>query len=86
MADKQLAFCTSVSSFLGLARMNSPEWAYALGGSLGSMICGSFSAIFSYILSAVLSVYYARDADAGAGLHRARATRRDAVHEAHHAP
>jgi len=39
--------------------MNSPEWAYALVGSLGSMICGSFSAIFSYILSAVLSVYYA---------------------------
>ena len=61
MADKQLAFRTSVSSFLGLARMNSPEWAYALVGSLGSMICGSFSAIFSYILSAVLSVYYALD-------------------------
>ncbi|GJN15409.1 hypothetical protein PR202_gb02322 [Eleusine coracana subsp. coracana] len=42
--------------------MNSPEWGYALLGSLGSMVCGSFSAIFAYILSAVLSVYYASDA------------------------
>ncbi|CAD6338249.1 unnamed protein product [Miscanthus lutarioriparius] len=41
--------------------MNSLEWAYALVGSLGSMVCGSFSAIFAYILSAVLSVYYAPD-------------------------
>ena len=52
---------TGASSFLRLARMNSPEWAYALVGSLGSMVCGSFSAIFAYILSAVLSVYYAPD-------------------------
>ncbi|CAD6265116.1 unnamed protein product [Miscanthus lutarioriparius] len=61
MADKQLAFRAGASSFLRLARMNSPEWAYALVGSLGSMVCGSFSAIFAYILSAVLSVYYAPD-------------------------
>ncbi|CAD6245579.1 unnamed protein product [Miscanthus lutarioriparius] len=61
MADKQLAFRAGASSFLRLAKMNSPEWAYALVGSLGSMVCGSFSAIFAYILSAVLSVYYAPD-------------------------
>nr|AAR00316.1 PGP1 [Zea mays] len=61
MADKQLAFRAGASSFLRLARMNSPEWAYALAGSIGSMVCGSFSAIFAYILSAVLSVYYAPD-------------------------
>ncbi|WVZ91622.1 hypothetical protein U9M48_037768 [Paspalum notatum var. saurae] len=51
----------SASSFLRLARMNSPEWGYALVASLASMVCGSFSAIFAYILSAVLSVYYAPD-------------------------
>ncbi|CAD6338270.1 unnamed protein product [Miscanthus lutarioriparius] len=46
---------------LRLARMNSLEWAYALVGSFSSMVCGSFSAIFTYILNAVLSVYYAPD-------------------------
>ncbi|KAL6662036.1 hypothetical protein ACP70R_001420 [Stipagrostis hirtigluma subsp. patula] len=60
MADK-LAFRAGASSFWRLAKMNSPEWGYALVGSLGSMVCGSFSAIFAYILSAVLSVYYAAD-------------------------
>ena len=44
---------TGASSFLRLARMNSLECAYAL--------VGSFSFIFAYILSAVLSVYYAPD-------------------------
>nr|CAB3483843.1 unnamed protein product [Digitaria exilis] len=56
-----LAFRAGASSFLRLARMNAPEWGYALLGSLGSMVCGSFSAIFAYVLSAVLSVYYASD-------------------------
>ncbi|KAG2580798.1 hypothetical protein PVAP13_6NG364900 [Panicum virgatum] len=56
-----VAFRAGASSFLRLARMNSPEWGYALLGSLGSMVCGSFSAIFAYVLSAVLSVYYAPD-------------------------
>ncbi|KAG2585814.1 ABC transporter B family member 1-like [Panicum virgatum] len=56
-----MAFRAGASSFLRLARMNSPEWGYALLGSLGSMVCGSFSAIFAYVLSAVLSVYYAPD-------------------------
>ncbi|KAL6859205.1 hypothetical protein ACP4OV_018207 [Aristida adscensionis] len=60
MADK-LAFRAGASSFWRLAKMNSPEWGYALAGSVGSMVCGSFSAIFAYILSAVLSVYYAPD-------------------------
>lgn len=41
--------------------MNSPEWAYALIGSIGSMVCGSMSAFFAYVLSAVLSIYYAQD-------------------------
>uniref|UniRef100_A0A0D9XAZ8 ABC transporter B family member 1 n=1 Tax=Leersia perrieri TaxID=77586 RepID=A0A0D9XAZ8_9ORYZ len=48
-------------SFWRLAKMNSPEWGYALVASLGSMVCGSFSAIFAYVLSAVLSVYYSPD-------------------------
>lgn len=38
--------------------MNSPEWTYALFGSIGSVVCGSLSAFFAYVLSAVLSVYY----------------------------
>ena len=38
--------------------MNSPEWLYALIGSIGSVVCGSLSAFFAYVLSAVLSVYY----------------------------
>lgn len=41
--------------------MNSPEWTYALIGSVGSVICGSLSAFFAYVLSAVLSVYYNPD-------------------------
>lgn len=41
--------------------MNAPEWAYALLGSVGSMVCGSISALFAYILSAVLSIYYNPD-------------------------
>ncbi|CAL5000394.1 unnamed protein product [Urochloa decumbens] len=56
-----VAFRAGASSFLRLARMNSPEWGYALLASAGSMVCGSLSAIFAYVLSAVLSVYYAAD-------------------------
>lgn len=41
--------------------MNAPEWPYALVGSVGSVICGSLSAFFAYVLSAVLSVYYNPD-------------------------
>lgn len=41
--------------------MNSPEWLYALIGSIGSIVCGSLSAFFAYVLSAVLSVYYSPD-------------------------
>lgn len=41
--------------------MNSPEWKYALVGSIGSIVCGSISALFAYVLSAVLSVYYSQD-------------------------
>jgi ATP-binding cassette, subfamily B (MDR/TAP), member 1 len=59
---EKLAFRAQASSFVRLAKMNSPEWKYALVGSIGSMVCGSFSAIFAYILSAVLSIYYAPDA------------------------
>nr|AFP44681.1 hypothetical protein [Eragrostis tef] len=58
---RRIAFRAGASSFWRLAKMNSPEWGYALVGSLGSMVCGSFSAIFAYALSAVLSVYYAPD-------------------------
>ncbi|CAL5014182.1 unnamed protein product [Urochloa decumbens] len=56
-----VAFRAGASSFLRLAKMNSPEWGYALLASVGSMVCGSLSAIFAYVLSAVLSVYYAAD-------------------------
>lgn len=41
--------------------MNSPEWTYALFGSVGSIVCGSISALFAYVLSAVMSVYYNQD-------------------------
>ncbi|CAA7390833.1 unnamed protein product [Spirodela intermedia] len=60
---EKVAFREQASSFWRLAKMNSPEWAYALVGSIASMVCGSFSAMFAYVLSAVLSVYYARDYD-----------------------
>ncbi|KAK6943869.1 ABC transporter type 1, transmembrane domain [Dillenia turbinata] len=55
---EKLAFKEQASSFWRLAKMNSPEWAYALAGSIGSVVCGSLSAFFAYVLSAVLSVYY----------------------------
>ncbi|RRT48112.1 hypothetical protein B296_00017370 [Ensete ventricosum] len=58
---EKLAFRDQASSFLRLAKMNSPEWSYALVGSIGSMVCGSMSAFFAYVLSAVLSAYYAQD-------------------------
>ncbi|KAL0375037.1 UNVERIFIED_CONTAM: ABC transporter B family member 1 [Sesamum radiatum] len=58
---EKLPFKEQASSFLRLAKMNSPEWAYALVGSIGSIICGSLSAFFAYVLSAVLSVYYNPD-------------------------
>ncbi|CAL5207268.1 unnamed protein product [Lathyrus oleraceus] len=55
---EKLAFKEQASSFWRLAKMNSPEWLYALIGSIGSIVCGSLSAFFAYVLSAVLSVYY----------------------------
>ncbi|CAN4117115.1 unnamed protein product [Withania somnifera] len=58
---EKLAFKDQASSFGRLAKMNSPEWTYALIGSIGSVICGSLSAFFAYVLSAVLSVYYSPD-------------------------
>ncbi|KAF9596368.1 hypothetical protein IFM89_009716 [Coptis chinensis] len=58
---EKLAFKEQASSFWRLAKMNSPEWAYALVGSIGSVVCGCISALFSYVLSAVMSVYYSQD-------------------------
>ncbi|KAJ0612966.1 putative ABC-type xenobiotic transporter [Helianthus annuus] len=58
---EKLPFKQHANSFWRLAKMNSPEWTYALVGSVGSVICGSLSAFFAYVLSAVLSVYYNQD-------------------------
>ncbi|KAI3743442.1 hypothetical protein L1987_61151 [Smallanthus sonchifolius] len=58
---EKLQFKEQASSFWRLTKMNSPEWTYALIGSVGSVICGSLSAFFAYVLSAVLSVYYNQD-------------------------
>ncbi|KAF6140223.1 hypothetical protein GIB67_000271 [Kingdonia uniflora] len=58
---EKLAFKEQASSFWRLSKMNSPEWAYALVGSVGSVVCGSISALFAYVLSAVLSIYYNPD-------------------------
>jgi ATP-binding cassette subfamily B (MDR/TAP) protein 1 len=58
---EKLPFKEQASSFWRLAKMNSPEWVYALIGSIGSVVCGSLSAFFAYVLSAVLSVYYNQD-------------------------
>ncbi|XP_057548337.1 ABC transporter B family member 1 [Amaranthus tricolor] len=58
---EKLAFKEQANSFCRLAKMNAPEWPYALVGSIGSVICGSLSAFFAYVLSAVLSVYYNPD-------------------------
>lgn len=58
---EKLPFKEQASSFWRLAKMNSPEWVYALVGSIGSVVCGSLSAFFAYVLSAVLSVYYNQD-------------------------
>ncbi|XP_023744885.1 ABC transporter B family member 1 [Lactuca sativa] len=58
---EKLPFKEQASSFWRLVKMNSPEWSYALVGSVGSVVCGSLSAFFAYVLSAVLSVYYSQD-------------------------
>ncbi|KAF5205821.1 Abc transporter b family member [Thalictrum thalictroides] len=55
---EKLALKQQANSFWRLVKMNSPEWVYALVGSIGSIVCGSISALFAYVLSAVLSVYY----------------------------
>ncbi|KAJ0784637.1 putative Type 1 protein exporter [Helianthus annuus] len=55
---EKLPFKQHASSFWRLAKMNSPEWTYALVGSVGSVICGSLSAFFAYVLSAVLSHFF----------------------------
>ncbi|KAH9325334.1 hypothetical protein KI387_005512, partial [Taxus chinensis] len=57
----KVPFKEQAGSFWRLVKMNSPEWAYALIGSVGSMACGAISALFAYILSAVLSIYYNPD-------------------------
>ncbi|VFR00063.1 unnamed protein product [Cuscuta campestris] len=59
----KLAFKDQANSFWRLVKMNSPEWGYAVIGSIGSVICGALSALFAYVLSAVLSVYYNPDHD-----------------------
>lgn len=38
---EKLAFKEQASTFLRLAKMNSPEWVYDLFGPIGSVICGS---------------------------------------------
>lgn len=58
---EKVPFIEQAGSFWRLVKMNAPEWAYALLGSVGSMVCGSISALFAYILSAVLSIYYNPD-------------------------
>lgn len=58
---EKVPFIEQAGSFWRLVKMNAPEWAYALIGSVGSMVCGSISALFAYILSAVLSIYYNPD-------------------------
>ncbi|KAB2098258.1 hypothetical protein ES319_A01G226100v1 [Gossypium barbadense] len=58
---EKLDFKEQAGSFWRLVKMNSPEWIYALVGSIGSVVCGSLSAFFAYVLSAVLSVYYNPD-------------------------
>ncbi|XP_058738112.1 ABC transporter B family member 1 [Vicia villosa] len=58
---EKLAFKDQAGSFWRLVKMNSPEWLYALLGSIGSIVCGSLSAFFAYVLSAVLSIYYNPD-------------------------
>ncbi|CAH9090247.1 unnamed protein product [Cuscuta europaea] len=61
--QEKLAFKDQANSFWRLAKMNSPEWGYAVIGSIGSIISGSLSALFAYVLSAVLSIYYNPDYD-----------------------
>ncbi|GMH09836.1 hypothetical protein Nepgr_011677 [Nepenthes gracilis] len=58
---EKLAFKEQAGSFWRLVKMNSPEWSHALVGTVGSVICGSLSAFFAYVLSAVLSVYYSQN-------------------------
>lgn len=58
---EKIAFKDQASSFWRLVKMNAPEWRFALLGSVGSIVCGCLSALFAYVLSAVMSVYYSRD-------------------------
>lgn len=48
-------------SFWRLAKLNAPERPYALIGSINSIICGSLNALFAYVFSAVVGVYYHPD-------------------------
>ncbi|CAN6471266.1 unnamed protein product [Victoria cruziana] len=45
-------------SFWRLAKLSSAEWLYALLGSIGAAIFGSFNPLLAYILAQIVSAYY----------------------------
>ncbi|XP_031486742.1 ABC transporter B family member 6-like [Nymphaea colorata] len=45
-------------SFWRLAKLSSAEWLYALLGSIGAAIFGSFNPLLAYIIAQIVSAYY----------------------------
>ncbi|KAL5986120.1 ABC transporter B member 20 [Asimina triloba] len=48
-------------SFRRLAELSFPEWFYALVGSIGAAIFGSFNPLLAYIISLIVEEYYGRN-------------------------
>ncbi|KAH7427059.1 hypothetical protein KP509_10G028600 [Ceratopteris richardii] len=53
----------SPPSLLRLAKLSSPEWLYAILGSLGAALFGSFNPLLAFFLVQVVQNYYQMDSD-----------------------
>jgi ATP-binding cassette subfamily B (MDR/TAP) protein 1 len=48
-------------SFWRLAELSLAEWLYAVLGSIGAAIFGSFNPLLAYVISLIVTAYYGRD-------------------------
>ena len=49
-------------SFMRLVNLSLPEWLYAVLGSLGASIFGSFRPVLAYVVGLIVTAYYKPDA------------------------
>ncbi|KAK1322011.1 ABC transporter B family member 6 [Acorus calamus] len=59
--DTKDSLCQKPPSFWRLAELSFAEWLYALLGSIGAAIFGSFNPLLAYILALIVTTYYRAD-------------------------